>query len=87
MSKPRVACPMCGAQGFVSGTVRSTGIVHFRPAAARFFTLHTADVPVQANMCAGCGFISLSGDPEKLELVLDRLEAESKPRPLQTGIA
>jgi hypothetical protein len=63
------ACPRCGATELVSGMMQSTGAVRFRPSEIKFMTFHTADIMVQAHMCAACGAITLLGDVEKLKLV------------------
>ncbi len=63
------ACPRCGADDLVSGVIQSTGSVHFRPSDAKFMTFRTADIPIQAVMCAGCGSLVLLGDAKKLKAV------------------
>ena len=71
------ACPRCGADDLVKGVIQATGSVRFRPDDAKFMTLHTADVPVQALMCAGCGGVVLLGDYQKLKAVRTAAEQPS----------
>ena len=61
------SCPNCGEPSLVSGTLQSTGAVHYRPLEAKFLTFHTADVNIRAGMCSACGCIALRGDVEKLK--------------------
>lgn len=63
------ACPRCGAEDLVTGVIQATGSVRFRPSEAKFMTLHTADVPVQALMCVTCGGVVLLGDAKKLKAI------------------
>ncbi len=60
------SCPSCGEPSLVSGTLQSTGAVHFRPLETKFLTFRTADVNVRASMCSACGCVALCGDVEKL---------------------
>lgn len=63
------ACPRCGETDLILGSMQSTGAVHFRPTETKFMTFHTADVPIRAHMCIGCGAVVLLGDAEKLRLI------------------
>ena len=60
-------CPACGKSSQIKGTLQSTGFIHFRPSEAKFLTFCTADIPVHANMCSSCGWITLIGNAKKLE--------------------
>ena len=73
-------CPCCQSGRSVRGTLRSSGIVHFRLDFdfAKFLTFHTADIKVRAMMCSGCGLISMIGDVEKLRLLESGHEAEKE---------
>lgn len=73
------ACPRCGDVEMVPGTMQSTGAVRFRPAEIKFMTFHTADIMIEAHMCAGCGAITLLGDVQKLKLVRAMPAHEAKP--------
>jgi hypothetical protein len=66
------ACPRCEAGDLALGTIQSTGTVSFRLQQTKFMTFHTADVNVQAYMCASCGAITLLGDVEKLRLIKNK---------------
>ncbi len=61
------ACPSCGKPALVRGALQSTGSVRFRPFQAKFLTFRTADIAIQAQMCASCGCVVLLGDAHKLE--------------------
>ncbi len=61
------ACPSCGKPALVRGALQSTGSVRFRPFQAKFLTFRTADIAIQAHMCASCGCVVLLGDAHKLE--------------------
>jgi len=63
-------CPACGAGELVPGAMQSTGTVHFRPSCVPFLSLRTADVAVRGAMCPNCGTVTLIGDAEKLQLIL-----------------
>ena len=63
------ACPSCGKPALVRGALQSTGSVRFRPLQAKFLTFRTADIAIQAHMCASCGCVRLVGDAYKLEQV------------------
>jgi hypothetical protein len=64
-------CLRCGGTNVHTGTLHSTGRVHFRPSDAEFFKLKTANVDVLANMCLDCGSVGLVGDIEKTRKVTD----------------
>lgn len=64
-------CSACGNDAIVSGSLQSTGTLHFRPSGVKFMTFHTADITVTALMCKSCGHLQLRGDLEKLHLIQD----------------
>lgn len=59
-------CAACGHAELVAGQVQSTGLVYFKPARTRFWTLKDSMVRLQAKACPACGFIQLHADTEKL---------------------
>jgi len=61
----RKTCIHCGSSRLESGRVQSTGRLYFRPANPRVMTVRTADIPVRASMCLGCGAIDLGGEVNK----------------------
>ena len=63
-------CAVCGHNGMVDGSVRSTGKIYFQLKKSKFFTLHESVVPVHANVCPVCGHIQLRADTEHLEKLL-----------------
>ncbi len=77
-------CPSCQAGRLITGTIRSSGRVHFSPDAVKFLSFHTSDLTLRAKMCSACGLISMIGDVEKLRILESRNEAEkglqSEPR-------
>jgi predicted nucleic-acid-binding Zn-ribbon protein len=62
---PEKKCPSCGSTKLEPGTLRTTGVVHFRPENTKFFTLGTGDVSIQSNICMDCGVLQLIGDLTK----------------------
>lgn len=74
-------CPSCQVGQLVAGTIRSSGLAHFRPHFAKFLSFQTADIKVRAMMCSTCGLISMIGDVEKLRLLEPRHEAEKELAP------
>lgn len=71
-------CPSCQAERLVIGTVRSSGVTHFRPDYAKFLSFRTAEIKVRALMCSTCGLISMIGDANKLRLLEPRHVAEKE---------
>ncbi len=59
------SCLRCGSSRLEPGRVQSTGLLYFRPANPRIMTVHTADIPVVANMCLDCGAIEFGGEVKK----------------------
>jgi predicted nucleic-acid-binding Zn-ribbon protein len=49
-------CPNCNSTNMESGTLGSTGKIHFRPEDAKFLKLKTANVDVAASLCMDCGY-------------------------------
>jgi hypothetical protein len=54
-----------------SGTLGSTGKIHFRPEGVKFLKLKTANVDVAASLCMDCGHVTLVGDKEKVQALMD----------------
>jgi hypothetical protein len=54
-----------------SGSLGSTGKIHFRPEGAKFLKLKTANVDVAASLCMDCGHVALAGDKEKVQALMD----------------
>lgn len=54
-----------------SGTLASTGKLHFRPEGAKFLKLKTANVDVAAGLCMDCGNLTLTADTEKAKALRD----------------
>ncbi len=63
-------CAVCGHSHLVAGKLQSTGYLYFKPAHTRFFTLSQSLVPVEARVCARCGFVQAFTDPERLDRLL-----------------
>ena len=59
------SCLRCGGSRLEDGRVQSTGLLYFRPSNPRIMTVHTADIPVLANMCLDCGAIEFGGEVKK----------------------
>lgn len=76
-------CPSCRTGRLVRGTIRSSGVAHFRPDFAKFLSFRTADIKVRSMMCSDCGLISMIGDVKKLRLLeprqMDEKELASAP--------
>ena len=70
MNKPQI-CPNCNSTNMESGTLGSTGRIHFRPNSAKFLKLKTANVDVAASLCMDCGHLALTGDTEKTKELRD----------------
>lgn len=68
-------CFRCGSVRLEPGAIQSTGRIYFRPANSSFWTLRTADVPVEANICLECGTVELVGDVKKAESLIGRATA------------
>jgi predicted nucleic-acid-binding Zn-ribbon protein len=64
-------CPNCNGTNMESGSLGSTGKIHFRPEGARFLKLKTANVDIAASLCMDCGYVALAGDTEKVKALLD----------------
>lgn len=65
-------CTECGGTDLEPGAIQSTGKLYFRPANAKFLTLRTADISVNANVCVDCGHVQLVADVEKLAALTTR---------------
>ena len=65
-------CLRCGGAYLEPGRVQGVGQLYFRPKNVKFFSLHTADVPVEASICTDCGAIDLIGDIHKAQTLLDQ---------------
>jgi predicted nucleic-acid-binding Zn-ribbon protein len=63
-------CLTCGSTNLESGTLSSTGALHFRPKDAKFMKLTTANVDVQARLCLDCGSVALTSDVEKVKSLM-----------------
>ena len=70
MNRPQT-CPNCSSTKIETGSLNSTGKVHFRPEQAKFLKLKTANVDVSANICIDCGQIVLTADTEKVKALHD----------------
>ncbi|MBM4049733.1 MAG: helix-turn-helix domain-containing protein [Planctomycetes bacterium] len=62
----RRKCSVCGNTEFVSGRVRSTGLMYFQPEKTKFLVATDSFVSVEAVACTACGNVDLFADPEKL---------------------
>ena len=62
----RQACPLCHHDFLSDGDIRSTGLIYFRPAKTKFWSLSDSNIKTSAKMCPNCGAITLFGDLEKL---------------------
>ncbi len=58
-------CLRCGETRLETGTLETTGRVSFKLEHAKFLTLHTSTIAVQALLCLNCGTIDLQGDVKK----------------------
>jgi len=67
-------CAACGHSELVEGQVQSTGLVYFKPARTRFWTLKDSLVRLQAKACPACGFIQLHADTKKLAQLREQKE-------------
>ena len=67
----RGTCPVCKEQELVEGFVRSTGRIYFGLKEAKFWTLKENCIPTSARMGRKCGAISLFGDLETVEELID----------------
>jgi predicted nucleic-acid-binding Zn-ribbon protein len=70
MNRPQT-CPNCNSANIESGSLSSTGKVHFRPEGAKFLKLKTANVDVAASLCMDCGNLALTADTEKVKALQD----------------
>ena len=68
-------CPSCGSTCLEPGAIQSTGKVYFRPENTSFFTLNTADVPIEASLCMDCGYVMMIGDLRKANKILKQAKA------------
>lgn len=69
-------CIRCRGTRLEPGAVRSTGRIYFRPANTAFWSLRTADVPVEANLCLDCGTVELVADIGKAAALVRRRTPE-----------
>jgi hypothetical protein len=76
MNKPQ-RCPNCNGTKIESGSLSSTGKLHFRPEHAKFLKLKTANVDVAANICMDCGHIILMADTDKVKVLHDETRVGS----------
>jgi excisionase family DNA binding protein len=67
----RSACPVCKAVEQIEGFVQSTGRIYFKLKEAKFWTLKENSVATSARLCRRCGAISLFGDLEAVEKLID----------------
>lgn len=74
-------CASCGSGNLILGTMQSTGALRFRPVNAKFVTLRTADISLDAKMCPQCGHIAVFGDVEKLLQIHAPSETEKTAAP------
>ena len=58
-------CLRCGGGRLEPCAIQSTGRVYLRPANTSFWSLTTADVALEANICLDCGTVDLVADPKK----------------------
>jgi predicted nucleic-acid-binding Zn-ribbon protein len=64
-------CLSCGGTNLESGTLASTGALHFRPHDAKFLKLKTANVDVEAKLCLDCGVVALTSDVAKVKSLIE----------------
>ncbi len=63
-------CPCCESSDMITGSIRSTGKVNFRPDNVKFAVSKTANVGVQGVMCLNCGYVGMTGDTVKARKLL-----------------
>lgn len=63
-------CAACGNNTLVEGTVQAFGQTYFVPDKVKFGTLREGGVPIRVKVCAGCGFLNMYGDIDKLRDLL-----------------
>ncbi len=68
-------CYRCGGERLEPGQMQSTGKIYFRPENAKFLTMKSANIPVNANICLDCGAIELVAEVEKAQMLTDRKAA------------
>ena len=76
IEKVRGTCPHCKEPGLVEGLVQSTGRLYFKLKEAKFWTLKENSVPTTARMCRNCGAISIFGDLDVVEQLIDSQRAD-----------
>jgi len=54
----------------ITGSVRSTGKLAFRPDHVKFAVPKTANVGIKGRMCLGCGYVGMMGDLAKVRTLL-----------------
>lgn len=72
------ACARCGGDVFAPGALISAVRTSFRPQDSKFLTLETGDVMTKAEMCRGCGLISVVGDVNKLRRLTSEPDAKTQ---------
>lgn len=75
LERVRGTCPVCKEEDLVEGFVQSTGRVYFKLKSTKFWTLKENSVPTSARLCRNCGAISLFGD---LDAVNELIESQQK---------
>jgi hypothetical protein len=65
-------CIRCGGTRLEPGAIQSTGRIYFRPVNSSFWSLRTADVPVEANVCLDCGTVEMVAEVKKVEALVGR---------------
>jgi DNA-directed RNA polymerase subunit RPC12/RpoP len=70
----QIKCPSCGSENLEPGRLESTGRVYFRPKNAKFLSLKSANIEVEANICTECGHIMLVGDEGKARALVSGRE-------------
>ena len=74
----RGRCASCGHSGLVEGQVRGSGLLYFRPAETKFWTLKQSLVRTKAHACSACGHIQMHADVKHLnQLTKEGPEADA----------
>jgi excisionase family DNA binding protein len=67
-------CAACGHSVLVPGHVQGAGRIYFKPDKTRFWVLSESLVPLQARVCAACGYVQMHADAGKLNRLLPKAE-------------
>ena len=71
LERVRGTCPVCEEEDLVEGLVQSTGRLYFKLKSTKFWTLKENSVQTNARLCRNCGAISLFGDLDAVNNLID----------------